>query len=130
MNNPNAAENLVPFTPGYDPRRNTTGKNKGVKRWDTVIQELLGDETLADKMLAKKPGWWNDLANRNLAYLIAAAMALQAVNGNTKAAEWLRKAGFGDKLELDGTNLVERVVEVYDMTPIKHEDREQAETGT
>ena len=42
MPNPNGnPQNLVPFKPGDDERRNTTGKNKGIEHSKTRLKRML-----------------------------------------------------------------------------------------
>lgn len=89
-------QNLQPFTPGKS--GNPKGRPKGVKNWSTVVQQLLADENLIDKVVTKKPTYWENLPTKNAANAIIVAMMIQAMSGKKDAAEWLRKTGFGDKL--------------------------------
>lgn len=93
-----APEELKPtlWKPGQS--GNPKGRPKGVKNWSTVVQQLLADEKLMDKISKNKPSYWNDLPTKNAANAIVVAMIIQALKGEKNAAEWLRKAGFGDKL--------------------------------
>lgn len=93
-------ENLRPFTKG-DPRINRAGRPKGIKNWGTIVQQLLGDENLVDKVIAEKPSYWDSLPNKNGANAVVVAMMIESLSGNTKAADWLRKTGYGDKLKID-----------------------------
>jgi hypothetical protein len=95
------ADNLKPFEEGDDPRRNTNGRPVGSRNWANVVQELLEDEQLAEKMLTQKPSYWEVLKRKDGANLIVTAMMARAVSGDTKAAEWLRKTGFGDKIDVN-----------------------------
>ncbi len=88
-------ENLKPFPKGVS--GNPKGRPKGVKNLATVVQQILADEKLIDKVVKTKPSYWNDLPNKNAANAIVVAMVIQAMQGKKDAAEWLRKAGFGDK---------------------------------
>lgn len=99
-NNPNAADNLVPFTGANDPRRKN-GRPPGIKNWATIVQDLLADENFIDKVYNEKPGWWDDLPNKNGANAVAAAMTIKALKGDKQAADWLRQTGFGDKVVHD-----------------------------
>lgn len=87
--------NLKPFKPGQS--GNPKGRPKGIKNWSTIVQQLLADEKLLDVHLQKKPSYWEDLPNKNAANAIVMAMIIHAMSGKKDAAEWLRKAGFGDK---------------------------------
>ena len=89
--------NLKKFEPG-DKRINRAGRPKGVKSWGTIVQTMLADEALLDKLVKNKPSYWNDLEQKNAANLIVATMLVKAMSGDQKAADWLRKTGFGDKL--------------------------------
>ena len=90
-------ENLKPFKKG-DSRINRNGRPKGVKNWSTVIQQLLADEELIDKVVGTKPAYWDSLPSKNAANAIVVAMMIRAMQGDKGAAEWLRKSGYGDKL--------------------------------
>lgn len=68
----------------------------------TLVKKLLDDPDLADKVITKKPSWWDSLPNKNLGEAVAIAMTIAAVNGESRAANWLRKTGWGDKLTFDG----------------------------
>lgn len=91
--------NLKPFPPGTS--GNYKGRPKGVKNWGTVVQQLLADEDLIDKVVTTKPAYWNELPTKNAANAIGMAMIIQALKGEKTAAEWLRKTGFGDKFTHD-----------------------------
>lgn len=88
-------QNLKPFKKGQS--GNPKGRPKGVKNWSTIVQQLLADENIVDKVVSKKPSFWNDLPQKNAANLIVMTMIVKAINGDKQAAEWIRKSGFGDK---------------------------------
>jgi len=92
--------NLKPFTGPDDPRINRGGK-KGVRNWSTIIKKLLDDEQLLDKVVTKKPSYWEELPEKNAATAIGMAMIIKALGGDQKAADWLRKTGFGEKFMHD-----------------------------
>ena len=89
-------DNLKPFPKGVS--GNPKGRPKGVKNWSSVVQQLLADEDLIDKVVTTKPAYWDKLPTKNAANAIVTAMIIQALKGEKTAAEWLRKAGYGDKL--------------------------------
>jgi len=86
------------FKPGES--GNPKGKPKGTKNLSTIIRELENEDydwsliPIKNKEAAQKFGApWKAI--------VATALA-KAYSGDIKAAEWLRKAGYGDKLTLDG----------------------------
>lgn len=89
-------KNLKPFQKGQS--GNPKGRPKGIKSWSTIVQGLLADPEFADKIISQKPGWWDNLPNKNLAEVITTAMIVKAVSGDDKAARWLSKTGYGDKI--------------------------------
>lgn len=94
--------NLKPFKKG-DPRINRAGRKPGVKNWGKVVQDLLGDEELFNKMMGDKklPAYAETLPNKNAANIIVATMLVKAIQGDMQAANWLRRTGFGDKVMHD-----------------------------
>lgn len=88
-------DNLKPFKPGQS--GNPKGRPKGTKNWASIVQKLLSDEELLDKILTKKPHYWDTLPTKNAANAIVIAMIIKSLSGDKNAAEWLRKTGFGDK---------------------------------
>jgi len=90
-------DNVKPFVKG-DKRINRKGRPKGVKNLSTIVQNLLGDEELIDKVITQKPSYWNNLPTKNGATAIVVTMMVHALKGDKQAAEWLRKTGYGDKL--------------------------------
>ena len=93
------SENLKPFPKGVS--GNPKGRPKGIKNWSTVVQQILADEKLLDKVVKTKPSYWTDLPTKNGANAIVVAMMINAMAGDQRAAEWLRKSGFGDKLTVE-----------------------------
>lgn len=89
-------QNLTPFPKGTS--GNPKGRPKGIKNWSTVVQQLLADENLIDKVVTTKPAYWNELPTKNAANAIVISMIIKAMQGQKDAAEWLRKSGYGDKL--------------------------------
>lgn len=95
-------DNLVPFKPGEDDRRNYKGRPKGSKSWSTVVKELLDDEEFLEKIYTKRPGWFDELPVKNGHTAVAAAMMAKSLKGDEKAAKWLRETGYGNRLHLEG----------------------------
>ena len=71
------------------------------KNLDKIIREILDDDTIVDKVIQNQPEYWNRLPTKNGGYIIATVMMVKAMGGDIKAAEWLRKSGFGDKVQLE-----------------------------
>lgn len=92
-------DNLKPWPKGKS--GNPNGRPKGTKNWSKIVQELLADENLMDKISKNKPGYWDSLPTKNAANAIVVAMVIEALKGKKEAAEWLRKTGYGDKLTVD-----------------------------
>lgn len=106
-------ENLTPWEPGTS--GNPAGRERGSKNWSTIVRELLDDPELAESMLKKKPGWWDKLPNKNAHEAITMAMAIKALGGDVKAATWLRKTAYGDKLDLTTDGQPVKAVALFDM---------------
>lgn len=66
-----------------------------------IVREVLDDEELVDKIIANQPEFWDRLPVKNGSYIIASAMMAKAMGGDIKAADWLRKSGYGDKVTLE-----------------------------
>ena len=71
------------------------------KNLDKIIREILDDDTIVDKVIQNQPEYWNRLPSKNGGYIIATVMMVKAMGGDIKAAEWIRKSGFGDKVMLE-----------------------------
>jgi hypothetical protein len=96
-NNPNAAKNLMAPVQKGGPARPGAGRPVGSITFSVLIKSLLQDKKLADKVITKKPEWWNALPNKRFAEAIVVAMMVQAAKGDVRAAEWLAHRGFGDE---------------------------------
>lgn len=79
-------------------------KAKRPKHLDKIIREILDDETLIDKVVANQPEYWSRIPVKNGGYIISTVMMVKAMGGDIKAAEWIRKTGFGDKVMLESEN--------------------------
>lgn len=71
---------------------------------DRIVREILDDDTLVDKVIQNQPEYWQRLPSKNGAYIISTVMMVKAMGGDIKAAEWIRKTGFGDKVQLETDN--------------------------
>ena len=91
-------ENLKPFKKGQI--ANPKGRPKGIRNWSTIIQSLLADVDLMDKVVKNKPSYWNDIEVKNGANLIVVAMMIKAMQGDKQAAEWLSKTGFKEQIDV------------------------------
>lgn len=79
-------------------------KKKRPKHLDKIVREILDDDELVDKVVSNQPDYWQRLPNKNGGYIIATVMMVKAMGGDIKAAEWIRKTGFGDKVLLESDN--------------------------
>lgn len=77
---------------------------KRPRNLDKIVREILDDDSLVDKVIANQPDYWQRLPSKNGAYIIATVMMVKAMGGDIKAAEWIRKTGFGDKVLLETDN--------------------------
>jgi hypothetical protein len=77
---------------------------KRPKHLDKIIREILDDDTLVDKVIQNQPEYWQRLPSKNGGYIISTVMMVKAMGGDIKAAEWIRKTGFGDKVMLESEN--------------------------
>ncbi len=80
---------LTPYPKGVS--GNPAGKPKGTKHLSSVIQDLMEDENFELKL--KNGELLKGMPSRN----IAKVMYGLAVSGNTKAADWLARHGYGNK---------------------------------
>jgi hypothetical protein len=79
------------------------GRPKGSKNWSTVVRELLDDEELFEQLLdsmERKPAWLKTTNTKTLMQAITIAQSLKALSGSHFSAEWVRKTGFGDKIDI------------------------------
>lgn len=79
------------------------GRPKGSKNWSTVVQELLDNEELFNTLvenMERKPAWLKPTGTKTLMQAVTIAQAIKAMGGSHFSAEWLRKTGWGDKIDL------------------------------
>lgn len=77
---------------------------KRPRNLDKIVREILDDDTLVDKVIGNQPDYWSKLPAKNGGYIISTVMMVKAMGGDIKAAEWIRKTGFGDKVLLESDN--------------------------
>lgn len=99
MANPNPPlENLKPFKPGQS--GNPKGKPKGTKSLSTIIRELEAEDFDWSLVPVKQKEAMQKIGSPWRAITFTAVA--KAASGDTRAMEWLRRAGYGDKMELSG----------------------------
>lgn len=82
------------------------GRPKGSRNWSSVVKELLDDEEMFEKLvngMQVKPAWLSHTSPKTLMDAITIAQGLKALaggNGSQASAEWIRKTGFGDKIDI------------------------------
>lgn len=91
-------DNLKPFKKGHDPRRENNGRPKGSKSLSTYVRELENDDFDWSK-LPVKPKNAEAFTGAPFKAIVAVQVA-KALDGDTRAAEWLRKSGYGDRLDI------------------------------
>lgn len=79
-------------------------KRKRPRNLDKIVRDILDDDELVDKVISNQPEYWGRLPAKNGAYIISTVMMVKAMGGDIKAAEWIRKTGFGDKVQLETDN--------------------------
>lgn len=82
----------------------TQRTKKRPKNLDKIVREILDDDELVDKVIQNQPEYWSRLPAKNGGYILATVMMVKAMGGDIKAAEWIRKTGFGDKVLLESDN--------------------------
>lgn len=79
------------------------GRPKGSRNWSSVTQALLDDEELFEQLVSnmeRKPAWLKATNTKTLMQAITIAQGIKAMGGSHFSAEWLRKTGFGDKIDI------------------------------
>lgn len=96
---------------------------KRPRNLDKIIREILNDDELVDKVIANQPDYWGRLPAKNGGYIIATVMMVKAMGGDIKAADWIRKTGFGDKVMLESDNgFFQKSDFTIQVIPTKHTD--------
>lgn len=104
---PNVGKNTQ-FKPGIAP--NPNGRPKGRKNLSTIIRDCLEDPNFDWKIVPiKKRGRAMEIGTPFKAIVITALA--KAYSGDVKAMEWLRKAGYGDKVEYVDETEMDRFLE-------------------
>lgn len=121
MSNPNA---IPPEHSKWKPGQsgNPKGKAKGTKSLATIIRELESEDfdwthvPIKNKEAVKQMG-------TPFKAIVMVALG-QAISGDRHAREWLRKAGYGDKLDIvsDGEQL--QTIQVVDLGAINADKSE------
>lgn len=109
------------------------GRPKGSRNWSTVTKELLENEELFAKLVAsmeRKPRWLQDVDPKNLQQAITIAQSLKALGGSHFSAEWVRKTGYGDKIDItsDGERISMEPIVISKIKPRNIIDAEIVET--
>lgn len=81
-----------------------TPAKKRPRNLDRIVRDILDDDSLVDKVIQNQPEYWGKLPAKNGGYIIATVMMVKAMGGDIKAADWIRKTGFGDKVLLETDN--------------------------
>lgn len=79
------------------------GRPKGARSWSTIVQEALNDEELFQQLLVsmdRKPAWLATASPKTLIQAITIAQSLKALGGSHFSAEWVRKTGYGDHIDI------------------------------
>lgn len=76
-------------------------RKPSVKNLSKIVQEVLADPEWIDKVIKQQPDWWQGLPVKNAAYIMTTSMITMAMSGNLKAADWVRKTGFGEKVTVE-----------------------------
>ena len=90
-----AAKDSGPYTP----------KIRKPKNLDKIVREILNDDEIVDLVVSNQPEWWEKLKTKgipkNPGYIISTVQTIKAMGGDAKAADWIRKTGWGDKVMLE-----------------------------
>jgi hypothetical protein len=122
MSNPNPTPPPVDkqFQPGVS--GNPAGRPKGITSFANVVRKVMADKTLLDSVaVAKNQKWIKNLPDKNIATAIIVAMVVKALEGDPRAFDNLRKAGYGDKLDIttDGEKIPVPILGGLSLAPVK-----------
>lgn len=96
---------------------------KKPRNLDKIVREILSDDSLVDKVIANQPEYWNKLPAKNGGYILATVMMVKAMGGDIKAADWIRKTGYGDKVLLESdTGFFQKSDFTIQVLPSKHKE--------
>lgn len=120
-NNPNAADNLVPFPPGVS--GNPNGRPEGRRSLSTIIKDILENEIDWDLVPIKNAKDMAEKYKGKKAWeaLVYAAYS-QAIAGNVKAATWLSKSGYGSKIDIESGGKPIKAVSIFDLKEANDND--------
>lgn len=117
-------QNLIPFKPGQS--GNPKGKKPGTKNLSTIVRDILESELEWDKIPINRAG---ELAKRYhgtrgwdaLVYIQIG----KAFTGDSKAVNFLRKAGYGDKIThvVDEGLFTSGSLKIEIVNPVTEDDR-------
>lgn len=83
-------------------------RSKRPRNLDKIVREILNDEDIVDLVVSNQPEWWEKLKTKgipkNPGYIITTVQTVKAMGGDAKAADWIRKTGWGDKVQLESDN--------------------------
>lgn len=105
------AQNLKPFKPGES--GNPNGRPKGSKSLATIIRELENEDFDWSKVPIKNQEAAKTMGSPFKAIVLVALG--QAMGGDRHAREWLRKAGYGDKLDITSNDQPIQAATVVDL---------------
>ncbi len=101
-------------------------KRKELKDWSTKVRELLNDEEFAKSVFkdGKFPVYADSLDNKTAGELIPAIMLVRAMKGDIRAAEFLRKLGYGDKVDVNVNTegFFDKTTIVFEVAPTTKEE--------
>lgn len=116
-------ENLKPFQPGQS--GNPNGRPKGSKSLATIIRELEREDFDWKHVPIKNKEAVMAMGSPFKAIVMVALG--QAMSGDRHAREWLRKAGYGDKLDITSNEQTIQAATIVDLGNLNATDQPEAE---